>query len=473
MTELWRLSATALSRLIRTREVSAREAAEAALQRLDAVNPQINAIVAHRPDLVREQADAVDRMIARGEDPGPLAGVPVTVKINTDQAGFATTNGTRLQKDLIAHTNSPAVDNLVRAGAVLLGRTNAPAFALRWFTSNSLHGATYNPRDPSLTPVGSSGGAAAAVAAGIGHLALGSDTGGSVRYPAYACGVHGLRPTLGRVPAFNASSPERGIGLQLMSTIGPIGRTIDDLRMGLTAMSAPDPRDPWWVPAPLQGPPVPRLAALCLHPGGMPVVQEVEAAMLDAGRRLADAGWRVEEIEDTPPMHEAGELQEALWFGDGFAAQANAAEREGDPGALAVIAAVRATAEAYPADVVARALARRATLTREWQLFFAKYPVLLLPVSAELPFPDGLDLRGSDGFRRVWDALLTMRATPVMGLPGLTVTTNLVGSVPVGVQVVAGRYREDLCLLAGAAIEARGTPPSPIDPMWPDAATDR
>jgi amidase len=145
MSELWQLPATELAKLVRTREVSAREAAESALKRLDAVNPKINAIVAHQPDLVREQADRVDRMVARGEDPGPLAGVLVTVKINTDQAGFATTNGTRLQKDLVALTNSPAVDNLVRAGAVLLGRSNAPTFALRWFTSNLIHGSTRNP----------------------------------------------------------------------------------------------------------------------------------------------------------------------------------------------------------------------------------------------------------------------------------------------------------------------------------------
>ena len=465
MTELWRLPATELARLIRTREVTAREASESALQRLDAVNPSINAIVAHRPDLVREQADKIDRMIARGEDPGPLAGVPVTVKINTDQAGFATTNGTRLQKDLIAQTNSPAVDNLVRAGAVLLGRSNAPTFALRWFTSNLIHGHTHNPRNPSLTPGGSTGGGAAAVASGIGHLAVGTDIGGSLRYPAYACGVHGLRPTLGRVPAYNASSPERAIGPQLMSATGPIARTIEDLRVALMAMSAPDPRDPWWVPAPLEGPSVPLHAAMCLRPSGFQIAKEVEAAVLDAGRRLSDAGWRVEEIEDTPQLHDAAEVQEALWLGDGFAELADAAARDGDPGALATVAAVRHKAETFPADVVARSLVRRATLTREWMLFLTKYPVLLLPVSAELPFPDGLDLQGEAGFQRVWRAQFLLRALPAMGLPGLTVSTNLIGSVPVGVQIVAGHYREDLCLLAGKAIEARGTPPSPIDPM--------
>jgi amidase len=430
MNDIWRLSATELARLVRSREIRAREAAQAALDRLDAVNPQINAVVAHRPDLVLDQADAVDRKVARGEDPGVLAGVPVTVKINTDQAGFATTNGTWLQKDLVAHTNSPAVDNLVKAGAVLLGRSNAPAWALRWFTSNLLHGATRNPRNPTLTPGGSTGGGAAAVTAGIGHLAQGTDLGGSLRYPAYACGIHGLRPTLGRVPAYNASSPERPIGPQLLSCAGLVGRTVEDLRVGLAAMAAPDPRDPWWVPAPLEGPAMPLRAVMCPRPSGMQVAQEVAAAVLDAGRRLVDAGWKVEEIEDTPSMEEAD-----------------------------------AKAESYPADVISRALVRRATIARQWRLFLADHPVLLLPVSTELPFPDGLDLEGEAGFRRVWSAQRPLRAISASGLPGLAVSTGLVGSVPIGVQIVAAHYREDLCLLAGSAIAARGTPVAPLDPV--------
>ena len=465
MTEIWQLPATELARLVRTRKVSAWEAAKAALDRLDAVNPRINAVVDYRPDWVRQAALAVDAAIARGQDPGPLAGVPVTVKANVDQAGFATTNGVRLQRDLVAQVNSPVVGNLMRAGAVIIGRTNTPAFSLRWFTGNLLHGSTKNPRDPALTPGGSSGGAAAAVATGVGHLAHGTDIGGSIRYPAYACGVHGLRPTLGRVAAYNASSPERGIGGQLMAVSGPIGRTMADLRAGLAAMAAPDPRDPWWTPAPLEGPPAPLHAAVCLRPDGLAIVKEVEAALLDAARRLADAGWRVEMIAATPPFREASDLQERLWLGDGFAALAEAAEREGDPGALTVVANMRRKVESWGAETMALTLVRRATLTREWLLFLEKYPVLLLPVSAELPFPDGLDLQGEAAFRRVWEAQLTQTSVPLMGLPGLTVSTGLIGATPVGVQIIAGRYREDLCLRAGEAIEAGGVPPAPIDPV--------
>ncbi len=463
MTDLWRLSAADLAARVRSREVSAREAARAALDRLDAVNPTVNAVVDHRPEAVLAEADALDARLGRGEDPGPLAGVPVTVKVNIDQRGFATTNGVRFQRDLVADQNSPVVDNLRRAGAVILGRTNTPALSLRWFTDNLLHGATRNPRDPSRTPGGSSGGAAAAAAAGIGHLAHGTDIAGSIRYPAYACGVHGIRPSLGRVAAYNATAPERVISGQITAVSGPIARTIGDLRLGLAAMAQPDARDPWWVPAPLTGPETPRRAALCIRPDGLATVPQVEAALRDAARRLEAAGWTVEEVA-APPLREAAELQTRLWLGDGFGGLLAAAEREGDPGALSLLTHHRAAAEAVAPDFLSGLLVRRATLVRQWQLFLDRYAVLLLPVSAELPVPDGLDMTGGAAFDALWEAQMPQVGLPLLGLPGLTVTTGLVGTVPVGVQVVAARYREDLCFLAGEAIEAGGTPPSPIDP---------
>jgi amidase len=463
MKDLWRLSATELATLIKSKKVSAKEAASSALARLDAVNPSINAVVDHRPADVLAQADSIDAAIARNEDVGPLAGVPVTVKANIDQQGFATTNGLKLQRDIIAASNSPPVDNLRKAGAVILGRTNCPAFSYRWFTTNLIHGDTKNPRDPGITPGGSSGGAGAAVAAGIGHIAHGTDIAGSIRYPAYACGVHGIRPTVGRIPAFNASLPERAIGAQISAVSGPLARSIDDLRIALAAMSGRDARDPWWVPAPLEGPVRPKRAALCLQPDGLETVAEVKAAVADAGKRLERAGWVVEEIA-TPPLREAADLQTKLWLGDGYEAQLEAAEREGDPGALACLRGNRAKVVPFDAAAFSKALTRRATLAREWLQFLETYSVVLMPVSAELPFPDGLDMRDDASFARVWRAQLPQIAIPFLGLPGLTVSTGLVGRVPVGVQVVSTRFREDLCLLAGEAIEAGGTPSAPVDP---------
>ena len=461
MQDLWRLSAAEIASLIRSKKVSAKEAATAALARLDAVNPKINAVVDHRPEDVLAQASAVDAAIGRGEDAGPLGGVPVTVKVNIDQEGFATTNGLKLQRDAIAKSNNPVIDNLRKSGAVILGRTNCPAFSYRWFTTNLIHGDTKNPRDPGITPGGSSGGAGAAVAAGIGHIAHGTDIAGSIRYPAYACGVHGLRPTMGRIAAFNAALPERPIGPQISAVSGPLARTIGDIRIALAAMSARDYRDPWWVPAPLEGPAMPKRVAMCLNPDGLDPVPEVKAAVADAGKRLARAGWIVEEIANTPPLREAADLQTKLWLGDGYEAQLEAAEREGDPGALACLRGNRA--KVHPFDL-SKTLTRRLTLTREWLAFFEKYAVLLMPVSGELPFPDHLDRKDEASFARVWHAQLPQIAIPFMGLPGLTVSTGLVGRVPVGVQLVSGRYREDLCLAAGEAIEAGGTPSAAIDP---------
>ncbi len=463
MTDLWRLPATDLAARIRAKQVSATDAARDALARLDAANPRINAVVDHRPEDVLAQAASVDAALARGEDPGPLAGVPVTIKVNADQAGFATTNGLRLQKDLVAQDDSPVVANLRRAGAVILGRTNTPAFSLRWFTRNSLHGHTKNPRDPSITPGGSSGGAAAAVAAGIGAIGHGTDIGGSIRYPAYACGVHGLRPTLGRIPAWNASGPERHAGGQLMAVSGPIARTIADLRLGLAAMSARDIRDPWWVGAPLEGPPVPKRAALCIAPEGMAVQPAVEAALRDAAKRLEAAGWTVEEA-DTPPLREPAALQAMLWLAESRRGLNAALHKEGDPDASFIFAQMEALCPQPDLNAFMDGLQKRATFVRQWMAFFERFPVAITPVSGELPFRDQEDVESPEAFRRIMAAQLTQVGLPLMGLPGLAVTTGLVGAVPVGVQLVAGRYREDLLLAAGEAIEAAGVPASPVDP---------
>lgn len=462
MQDLWRLSATELAGLIKSKRVSAKEAAEAGLARLDAVNPVINAVVDHRPDDVLAQAVAIDAAIARGEAVGPLAGVPVTIKVNVDQEGYATTNGLKAQRDLIARADNPVVANLRKAGAVLLGRTNCPAVSYRWFTTNLIHGDTKNPRDPGITPGGSSGGAGSATAAGIGHIGHGTDIAGSVRYPAYACGIHGLRPTVGRIPAFNTCLPERPIGPQISAVSGPLARTINDVRIALAAMSARDVRDIWWMPVPLEGPDLPKRVTLCVNPDGLNPVPEVVAALRDAAKRLEVAGWTVDEIKDTPPMQEAALLQTRLWLGDGYEAQLAAAEKEGDPGALACLRGV--SDKVHPFDL-SQTLARRAALTRQWLTFMEQHPLLLMPVSGMLPFADQLDRKDEESFKQVWHAQLTQIAIPFFGLPGLTVSTGMVGRVPVGVQLVGQRFREDMCLAAGEAIEAGGTPPSPIDPV--------
>jgi amidase len=302
------------------------------------------------------------------------------------------------------------------------------------------------------------------VTAGIGAIAHGTDIAGSIRYPAYACGVHGLRPTLGRVPAFNASLPERTIAGQIAAVSGPLARNIADLRLALTALAAQDVRDPWWVPAPLVGPPAQKRAAICVAPDGLESHPEVAQAVRDAGTRLEAAGWQVDELATTPPLAEAADGQAKLAFADGYANMVDRAEREGDGGALNVLAHLRSGALALDQPSFSRVLIRRATLLREWLLFFETYPAVVIPVSAEPPFENNLDLQGDEAFARVWRAQMPQLGLPYLGLPALTVSTGLLGRTPVGVQVVSGRYREDLCLAAGEAIEAGGTPPAPVDP---------
>ncbi|MBI0433294.1 amidase family protein [Roseomonas sp. KE0001] len=462
MTELWRLEAHQIAARVAAREISAREVAQDALARLAAVNPAINAVVQEMPEEALAAADAVDAALARGEAAGPLAGVPVTIKVNVDQKGHATTNGLRIQRELVATEDNPVVANLRRAGAVIIGRTNTPAFSLRWFTRNALHGHTRNPRNPALTPGGSSGGAGAAVAAGIGAIGHGTDIGGSIRYPAYACGVHGLRPTLGRIPAWNPSGAERAIGAQLMAVSGPLARSIADIRLALAAMAAEDLRDPWWVPAPLDGPPMPKRAALCIRPEGLATKPEVEQALRDAALRLQSAGWSIVETA-CPPLREPARLQAMLWLAESRRNGNTAYEREGDPDARFVLAQMERLATAPDLDAFQDALQARAGFTRQWQLFLRDYPVLLLPVCAEPPFPDLLDIESPAAFDRVMEAQLVQVGLPLMGLPGLTVATSG-GRAPMGVQLIAGRYREDLLLAAGAAIEAAGPGVEPCDP---------
>ena len=306
--ELWQLTATEITKKIKDKEISVRESVASAIARSEDVNPKINAVVSSMGSNALEQADLLDKKIKDGDDIGILGGVPITVKVNIDQAGYATTNGLKIQKDLIAKHNNPIVNNLEKAGAIIIGRTNTPAFSLRWFTRNTLHGNTLNPVNKNITPGGSSGGAAAAVAAGMGAVGHGTDIAGSIRYPAYACGVHGLRPSLGRVPAHNFSGSDRFIGGQLMAVSGPIARSIQDLRVSLTAMSNSDFNDPWYVPAPLVGEPRPKKVALCLSPDGMKVSTEVKNALISSAKLLENAGWKVDEV-DTPPLRQAMENQ--------------------------------------------------------------------------------------------------------------------------------------------------------------------
>ena len=457
MTELWRLGAAEIAARVNKGDISAADVAQQTLARLDAVNPAINAVVQSLHDEALTAAKAVDARIAAGENAGILAGVPVTIKVNIDQAGQANTNGLRIQQNNVADTDSPVVTNLRNAGAIIVGRTNTPAFSMRWFTRNSLHGHTLNPRNTALTPGGSSGGAAAAVAAGIGAIGHGTDIAGSIRYPAYACGLQGIRPTLGRIPAVNLSLPDRHIGAQMTAVSGPIARSIDDLEIGLAAMAAPSQLDPWWAPAPLRGEALPRRAALCVAPEGLAVTAEVEAAVREAARQLQEAGWEIVEV-DCPPVREGMELQLALWMSEFHYNRGEAVAREDDPDANFVYARMCERCARPSLEEFMELLQARVGLARDWQLFLARYPVLLCPVSAELPFADQSDVESAESFARILEAQMLQIGLPFIGIPAMAVATGQVKDAPVGVQLVGPRFREDVLFDAAREIERRSPP---------------
>ncbi len=464
--ELWRWDGVDLARGIRLGAISAAEATRSVLDRCAAVNPRINAVVTVLAEEATAAAAEADAQRARGAALGPLHGVPVTTKINVDQEGQPTSNGCVPLKDLVAPEDSAVVANLRRAGAIILGRTNTPALSMRWFTENALHGRTLNPWSAGHTPGGSSGGASAAVAAGIGPIGHGNDLGGSVRYPAYACGISGIRPSFGRVPAFNPTmSAERPISAQMMSTQGPLARRVADLRLALSAMAEGDARDPWWMPAPLQGAPMPRpiRVALSVDPAGTGVHPAVAAAVRRAGEILAAAGYAVEEI-DPPGFAEAAHDWDALSHGEARLFMGDAFAQLADEGAQATYRFMMAHTPDLDQAGWSRTLARRTTHQRAWAVFLQRHPLVLCPVSGEPPFPQGLDVAGQQGFDSVYRAQQTLLATPLLGLPSVSVPTGLDGGLPMGVQIIAPRWREDLCLDAAEVIEAACPMPTPIDP---------
>lgn len=462
MSALHTLAATEIARLVRTGAAGAREVALDALARIAEVNPRLNAIVQEMPDQALAAADALDRARTRGEVLGPLAGVPVTIKVNVDQAGFSTTNGVVAFRDVVAAEDAPVVASLKRAGAVIIGRTNTPAFSYRYFTANDLHGRTFNPRNRALTPGGSSGGAAAAAATGMGAIHHGNDLGGSIRYPAYACGIAGIRPSFGRVPSFSTTATdERPLALQLMSVQGPHARSIADLRLALEVMSAADARDPWHVAAPLAAP-LPRPLRVGFAPMG--ASPPVAAALAQARSWLEAAGVAVEEVAP-PHWDEAIALFLGILGTDARRTMARAVEELGD-------AAIRFLFGIYnervpPLDLAGygAALARRSAILRAWQrLLSERYAAFLMPVSRAVPFVQDFDLTPA-GYDAVMAANQPLQIVNFLGLPGLCVPTATVAeNVPLGVQIVAARFREDVCLALGEIIEARAGVGAVIEP---------
>ncbi|WP_203582471.1 amidase [Microbacterium hibisci] len=459
-------SAAAIAAAVSGRQITATEVIEAHLERTAAANPRLNALTVVFAERAREAAASVDAAVAEGRDPGPLAGVPVSVKENIDLTWSATTNGWRGLIDVVPERDATVVRRLREAGAVPVGRGNMPDFGMRWDTDNDVFGRTLNPWDRARSAGGSSGGDAVAVATGMSAIGLGNDFGGSLRLPAYAAGVVGLRPSFGRVPRAAVREQAVALTLQQFSVNGPMARSVDDVAMALEVLQGWDADDPVSLAAPTVRPEdVPRRVGVVRDPGGGGVDREVVAGIDRAAASLADAGWEVLDV-DAPLLEEAAVLWRRLSCTDMLVSL--------DPGSLgqplgtSATAFLRdSTASARPyesAREYAEAWARRAVVAAAWRRLQVEVPLILGPVSTSRMREVDYDLGGQAAADRAWRDLRLTVVANFLGLPALAQPTGLAADgMPSGVQLIGPAFGERVLFEAGRAIEA-GVPALPALP---------
>lgn len=455
---IWQWSAVETARAVRKGAVSATEVVRAHVARMREANPAVNAVVVDLGDAAVKAAQAADRAAKRGAALGPLHGVPVTIKINVDVTGQANSNGVVAFKDNIAPADSPVVANLRKAGAIVIGMTNTPEFSMRGFTENPLHGLTLNPWDAGVTCGGSSGGAGAATALGIGCIGHGNDIGGSLRWPAHCNGIATIKPTQGRIPAFNPSAKaERPLLAQLMSGQGPLAREVRDVRLGLAAMSARDPRDPFWVPAPLAYPKAEGTLTVGVAriPEDMVVDRRVIAMQRKAADHLADAGYRVKEVA-LPDLSGVWQLWCDIIMTELHVLQEAQMRSVASEGFQATLDGFLKLARLLDQKGYMQAIADRSGHIRQWLGFLEEHPVVLTPTTVLPTAETNADLAGDARVRELfWNDLRFISSINVLGLPAAVVPVGVLDGKPVGVQLIASRFREDQALDAAAAIERK------------------
>jgi amidase len=427
MEEILSASALSLGRAIRASQVSSAEVVDAYLQRNDQVNPAINAVVQRDDERARAEATAADAALARGESGGPFHGVPFTVKDIFDVAGVVSAAGLEERATYIPDRDAVVVARMRGAEAILLGKTNCPPGGAGVVTENPLYGATRNPYDLDRSPSGSSGGEAAAIAAGASPLGLGSDSGGSIRTPAHYCGIAALRPTVGRVPNTGAFELPGGL-TDPRSQIGPMSRRVEDLGPALAIIAGVDWRDSGVVPMPLTDPTSVELGGLhiaCYADDGMaPPTPETSRAVQDAARALADAGAVVEQTRP-PALDQVWDITVRYW---------------------------------RSAELTGQEIER---LKLDWDVFrttmlgfVERYDLILCPVADEPAVPLGMEGNG------IYCLPYSLTGYPCAVVRAGTSPEGL----PIGVQVVARPWRENVALAAAGQIEATlgGWSPPPL-----------
>ena len=461
MDELCTKNATELADLIKKNETSSKEVVEAHLNRISEVNPELNAITLTLEESALEAAEKADN--ASEEDrKKPFHGVPFTIKENIDFKGTPTTQGVPLLAESMPPRNAPIVDRMMNAGAIPIGRTNLPEMGMRLDTDNPLRGRTFNPWNKELTPGGSSGGEAAAIATGMSPFGLGNDIGGSLRNPAYCCGIASLKPSIGRIPFVSSIEPFVDIGISgAFLTDGPMARSAKDLKAGLAVMAGRHIDDPQSVDAPLEGliPKKPK-AALVKEISNFKLPDATIREIEKAGSILSDNGWQVEEVE-APEVERVYEiwgtvlnngLLDALPDEVFKPETAEYMKRFGEPFINNGIN-------------LDEALIERRRLRRLWSAFLTDYSVCIGPTWSNLPWPIDTDLDPEKGDAALRESFIFITPGNCLGLPSVALPMGVADGIPTGIQIYSELYREDLCLLAAEMIEKETDCPTPIDPI--------
>ena len=464
MSDLTFLPAVTMAQQIRQRKISALELCAAHLAKIERLNPTLNAFVHVDAERVRRDAAAADAALTGEKILGPLHGVPISIKSSIDVAGLRCAAGTRLRAGTVAAADAPLVARLRNAGAIILGVTNTPEFLMAWETDNLLHGRTNSPWDVERTPGGSSGGEAAAIAAGMSAGGVGSDGGGSIRVPAHFSGICGLKPTPGRIPSTGHYPPSGG-PFALLGVVGPMARTVADLKVLFEVMQGPDDGDPCAAPVPVRWPKEDDARQLRVgyfeDDGRTPVTPEIRAAVRTAAEALRSAGFQVE-----PFRPEGLEEARVLWKQffvtcGGMLIRPLFQEREHDLSPMLQQFLEWSAAEpALTGETLLQAWIARDVLRAKFFAQMRKYPILLCPAAAIPAFRHGERSWQIDGKTVSYlDAWSYTEWFNLLGNPAAVVpvshssVSHLKHGLPIGVQIVGRPWEEEQVLTVAAALE--------------------
>ena len=464
------LSASRIASEIRAKSISAVDVARIHLDRIERLNPKLNAFVDWQPERVLDQARDAEKAVMRGDDLGPLHGVPLSIKASIDVAGHRCEAGTRLRAGYVAEQDAPLVTRLRAAGAVILGVTNAPELLMAWETDNLLYGRTNNPWDLTRTPGGSSGGESAAIAAGLSAGGVGSDGGGSIREPAHFCGICGLKPTPGRIPS-TGHFPKSVGPLALLGVVGPMARTVADLKLLFEAIAGPDDGDPSSAPVSLRKIHEAEFLTTGIgffeDDGRVPVTPETRTAVRQAASLLSQNGFQVDAFRPDG-LEEARQLWWKLFGTAGgmiLGPMLRGRELELSP-ILREFSSWTASEPAHTGESLLATWLGRDELREKILLQMRKYPVLLCPTAAIPAFRHGEREWQVEGKTvKYLDAWSYCEWFNLLGFPAAVVPMGFSSEgLPIGVQIVGRPWEEELVLAVAAKLEdARGPwQPPPI-----------